>query len=370
MSNSGTLGRKNIIKRFFTILGITLGVILALAIAYLLYVIAFYHRFPDNQVLEIVSAADAEAEIGDKVPTEVELTIVTYNVGFGAYSPDYTFFMDGGKSSWAKSKESATNLITGAGELSLSFEPDFVLLQEIDIDSTRTYHLDELALLRTKLSGYENSFAQNYDSPYLLYPFYEPHGASKAGLAVFSKYDITYAIRRSLPVSSDFNRLLDLDRCYSVNRIPTENGKELVLINIHMSAYGSSPAVREGQTSMLREEMEKEYEAGNYVIVGGDFNHNLKIYDDKGNMGWAKAYERSLIPDTFTFAIDFLDEQVMYEMHNSCRDAGKPYSNMNATYTLDGFIISDNIECIEYYNYDGGYEYSDHDPVVMKFVLK
>ena len=370
MSNSGTLGRKNRIKRFFTILGIALGVILALAIAYLLYVIAFYHRFPDNQVLEIVSAADAEAEIGDKVPTEVELTIVTYNVGFGAYSPDYTFFMDGGKSSWAKSKESATNLITGAGELSLSFEPDFVLLQEIDIDSTRTYHLDELALLRTKLSQYENSFAQNYDSPYLLYPFYEPHGASKAGLAVFSKYDITYAIRRSLPVSSDFNRLLDLDRCYSVNRIPTENGKELVLINIHMSAYGSNPSVREGQINMFTEEMRREYEAGNYVIVGGDFNHNLRDEIDPDAPGWAQRFPREDLPDGFSLAFDVCQGETDIA-HNTGRASEVPYDPATTyTVTLDGFFVSDNITVTSYHAVDTGYLYSDHDPVVMQFVLE
>lgn len=370
MSKSGVIDKKKRTKTIFTVAGLIIGILAVIVIAYLIYVIAFYHRIPDHQQLEIVAATDQSAKIDTAISLEQEYTIVTYNVGFGAYSPDFTFFMDGGHSSWAASKESATALVTGAGELSLSFEPDFVLLQEIDVDSTRTYHLDELELLRNKLSNYESTFAVNYDSAFLMYPLYEPHGASYAGLATFSKSSITSAERRSLPVNSNINRLLDLDRCYSVSRIPVENGKEFIIINIHMSAYGSSAAVREGQTSMLREEMQKEYEAGNYVIVGGDFNHNLKILDDNGNMGWAKAYERSLIPDGFTFAIDLLGEEEKYEMHNTCRDAGKPYSPSDNTVTLDGFIISDNIQCIEYFNYDGGYAYSDHDPVVMKFILE
>lgn len=35
-----------------------------------------------------------------------EYSALTYNIGFGAYTPDFSFFMDGGKFSWAKSKDS------------------------------------------------------------------------------------------------------------------------------------------------------------------------------------------------------------------------------------------------------------------------
>jgi len=40
------------------------------------------------------------------------------------------------------------------------------------------------------------------------------------------------------------------------------------------------------------------------------------------------------------------------------------------TVTLDGFIISDNIECVSYEDINTGYSYSDHDPVYLKFRLK
>ena len=382
MSKSGKLCPEKKSGKIIKIVATIFGVVLSLAIAYVVYVVAYYHRIPDNQILEIVPAkilsADAdkaseseESQFVDysMVSVDREYTIVSYNVGFGAYSPSFTFFMDGGKKSWAESKKSATNLITGAANLALSFEPDFVLYQEIDVDSTRTYHLNELDIFAQLMPEYNYTFAVNYDSAFLLYPFYEPHGASNAGIATFSKYDISSSLRRSLPVSSDFNKLLDLDRCYSINRIPVENGKELVIINIHMSAYGGTEAVRTGQTAMLREEMAREYAAGNYVIVGGDYNHNLKIYADADNSGWAHAYDRAMIPDGFMFAIDLIPEEERNALHNTCRDAGIPYSVACPTVTLDGFIISENIQCVEYINSDNGYAYSDHDPVVMKFIL-
>lgn len=40
------------------------------------------------------------------------------------------------------------------------------------------------------------------------------------------------------------------------------------------------------------------------------------------------------------------------------------------TVTLDGFIVSDNIECLKYQNINTGYSYSDHDPVYVQFKLK
>ena len=96
------------------------------------------------------------------------------------------------------------------------------------------------------------------------------------GLGLYSRLSITSALRRSLPISEGFSKLVDLDRCYSVSRIPVDNGRELVVYNIHMSAYGNSDdAVREGQKRMLQQDMAGEVEAGNYVICGGDFNHNL-----------------------------------------------------------------------------------------------
>ena len=58
-------------------------------------------------------------------------------------------------------------------------------------------------------------------------------------------------------------------------------------------------------------------------------------------------------------------------MHNSARNADEAY-NPETTYTvtLDGFIISDNIECTWYENVDWQYRYSDHDPVYMRFILQ
>ena len=49
----------------------------------------------------------------DALAIGTEYTALTYNIGFGAYTPDFSFFMDGGESSWAKSKESVLDTVQG-----------------------------------------------------------------------------------------------------------------------------------------------------------------------------------------------------------------------------------------------------------------
>lgn len=375
-------------KKVIKITGIILLALVIVLAAYIIYLYASYHRIPDNQELQVEEISQ-NTEAGNELTTEKNYSALTYNIGFGAYTPDFSFFMDGGKSSWAKSKDSVKETIKGAGELVASKDPDFALIQEIDLDATRSYHVNEYSILKETIPAYNCVFAQNYDSAFLFYPFTQPHGKSKAGLALFSKYPITGSLRRSFPISTSFTKFFDLDRCYSISRVPVDNGKELVIFELHMSAYGNSDAIREGQIRMLSEDMQKEYEAGNYVICGGDFNHDLKAVDtqlkasDADNNtqtgsedsaepeSWAYPFPRSELPEHFSFCLDQLSEDEKNNLWNSARNADMEYvPGETYTVTLDGFIISDNVECTKYENVNTGYSYSDHDPVYMEFQLK
>ena len=373
---------------------IILAVIIAIIGSYVIYVFTSYHRLPDN--IELTPQPDPLSySIMNRVPPErltVEAgqtySIMTYNIGFGAYTQDYSFFMDGGKYSWARSKDGLYENLVNMSSFIRGYDPDFILMQEVDEDGTRTYHVNEVNFLVTDLDYFQHVYAQNFDSPFLFWPPLQPHGANKSGLVTFSKGYIGSALRRSLPVSNSLSKIVDYDRCYSITRIPLGDEairqslhdnyvpgsqKELVLINVHLSAY-STGSVREKQLEMLYEDLEKEYEKGNYVICGGDFNHNLRGEDDEKAPGWAQPFPMDSLPDGFHFG--FLDSEdgtstpdVNIE-HNSCRDANEAY-DPDTTFTVlaDGFIVSDNIEVTGYESIDTQYEYSDHDPVRMEFLL-
>lgn len=378
------------------------GALALVVIAYVVYVMASYYRLDDDLALATEppengqvaaqiqltgeqpanaggpSAADNAPAPSDASSAGVanEFTIVSANLGFGAYGPDFDFFMDGGTGSVAPNAQYVTDNVNGSAEAIAQLDPDFVLFQEVDLDGTRSCGVDEYALLRDDYPAMCSVFAQNYDSAFLAWPLYAPHGKNKAGMATFARYQLDDSIRRSLPISESFSKFLDLDRCYSVSRVQVSNGKELVIFNVHLSAYGADAEVLEGQRAMLFDDMQTEYAAANYVVVGGDFNHDMigvsnEVYDNVTDTeaSWAKPFDFASVPDGFTVAAKAELDAGSFDSAATCRDAGRPYDGTNDRWVMDAFIYSDNITCIEQRTLDLDFAYSDHNPVYLKFSL-
>ncbi len=356
---------KTIKKRVLSILCIALAVIVAIPATYLLYVLLAYYRVEDNLTLDVKGEATAEV-----VPVGEALTLVTYNIGFGAYSADYSFFMDGGKYARAFSEEAVRANTAGAMATARGEEPDFVLFQEVDVNGTRSYHVDQTALLSEGFAGFASVFAQNYDSAYLFYPFHSPIGANRSGLMTFSRYDITGSTRRSLPIEESLYKFLDLDRAYTVSTLQTSDGKSLMLYNVHLSAYTSDGTIADEQLRMLAADMQAEYEKGNYVIAAGDFNKDLlgdssKYFErcEGEEYTWAKPLDTSLLPEGFT----------CHTGSNlpTCRNADAPYRGDGTDFVLsvDGIIVSPNVKLLSCETVDAAFAYSDHNPVSVCFEL-
>lgn len=355
-------------------LKILLCLLLALALAvggYAAYVFLTWYRVEDNQELEVQTIHDYGVERALE-PGRL-YRAVSYNIGFGAYSDDYSFFMDGGEESRARSAEAVRENVGGAMSAVRELDPDFLLLQEVDVDGTRSCRQDEWALVCSLTAYLHGTFAQNYDSPYLLWPLREPHGANRAGQAAFSKYPIASALRRQLPIESGFMKLVDLDRCYSLQRIPLPGeDRELVLYNLHLSAYTSDGTIAEEQLEMLFADMLSEYERGNYAIAGGDFNKDLlgnsaELFGVSGPAyTWAQPIPPELVPEGLTIVAP-LNEAAPVP---SCRNADRPYGPDSYVVTVDGFIVSANVEAEEAGVWDTLFRWSDHNPVYLDFRLR
>ncbi len=355
-------------KKAFRIIAAAIAAIILVLIVYVVYVFTSYYRLEDNLPLDTDGSA-----AGKTVPVSKELSLTSWNIGFGAYTDDFSFFMDGGEYSRGFSEETVKDTVNNIIDDLYAENSDFYMLQEVDRDSDRSYHIDQYSMISDKFDYMERVYAQNYDSPYLFYPLTEPHGKSVAGIVTMSDYHISSSLRRSLPIQSGFAKFLDLDRCYSISRLPVENGKELVLVNFHLSAYTSDPSVAESQLEMLYSDITAEYEKGNYVICGGDFNKDL-LGDSSaifgisgGDYSWAAPFPFDTIPEGF-------DLVVPYNENNpspSCRNADAPWDPETVfQLTIDGFIISDNIEKVSSDVIDKNFACSDHNPVYLKFILK
>lgn len=370
-------------KHVLRVLKVLLGMVVAVALifgGYVLYLQLNYYRISDNAAVtnEGASPATTHIEVGK------EYTASTYNIGFGAYTPDYTFFMDEGimadgtrtkgEHGRAVSKDSVEKCTEGALETVASLNsgaaPDFMLFQEVDRNSDRSYHVNQVQETESKFSQDASYFAQNFHTGFLAYPIPEFHGSVDAGLMTLSNVTAAESTRRSYPVDqSFFAKFFDLDRCFMITRYPTSDGHELVLINSHMSAYDAGGTMRAKQLAMLREVLTQERAKGNYVIAGGDWNHalagSLSLYpSDQQVPDWVAELKDSDLPEGFSVVkADNLADVP------SCRGDDIPYTKGHTyTTTVDGWIVSDNVKA-RAENIDTGFAFSDHNPVLLRFTL-
>ena len=372
------------VKKVLKVLGITLlCLILAIAIivgTYAIYLSCQYYRIEDNQTLDITNNKQA------LVTTNNKYSISTYNIGFGAYAQNFSFFMDtgtmldgtevAGTSSRAISKDNVEFNTIGAMTTIAELNPDFMFFQEVDTDSHRSYFVNQYESLQSAFTDYSSSFAVNFHSGYLFYPVTNPIGTCNSGIATMSKYNIENSTRKTFPIDESFiNKFFDLYRCFVVNRLPIEGSdKELVLINLHMSAYDEGGVYRTQQLELLCDFIATEYTAGNYVIAGGDWNQDIANTIDY-------FPSNQLIPEwVFSISLDELPQGFSFATARNvptCRGADIPYKVIdksqnyleNYSVVIDGFLVSDNVQVVNVTNIDTDFMYSDHNPVYMEFIL-
>lgn len=366
-------------QRVLIIAGVIVFLFVAVVGGYVIYVFAQYYRIEDDLPLEITDRTN-------KSVTGGTYSVLTFNIGFGAYDHDFDFFLDTGYDkdgnaicgtrAKAVSRENVLKNTNGAISVVKAADPDFVFVQETDTDSDRSRHVDQRDMFTAAFPDCSYTFAANYHSANILYPFGDPIGASNAGQLTLSKYDIATAVRRSLPLSESItDNMLDLDRCIAVNRLPVAGtDKELVLMNIHMSAYDEGGKIRALQTEFLGGILAVEREKGNYVIVGGDFNQ-IVAGDEKSFLKedgervpdwiatWAGEYDGYSL--TATLKGDGGDDI------GTCRNNATPYDRKTVfTTVIDGFIVSDNVKVEEIVNLTShDFTYSDHNPVKLTFTI-
>lgn len=162
---------------------------------YVAYVFIDYHRLDDN--LELTPGGSAALSSVD-VTSGKTYHLTDWNIGFAAYTDQFSFFMDGGLYSRAFSEEDTIENMNAIIDELKSQDSDFYLIQEVDFGSTRSYHVDQQAMIEEAFADkYANAFGINYDSSYLFYPITCPIGASKSGILTLSSADIAGSLRRS-----------------------------------------------------------------------------------------------------------------------------------------------------------------------------
>lgn len=303
-----------------------------------------------------------------KMPKEFTLTL--WNIGYAGLSEKEDFFMDGGKKGRPDNKELVQENLAGIQNLLQENHTDFVILQEVDENSRRSYYMNQKKLIQSNFSEYTASYGYNYRCLYVPVPF-PPMGKVNSGLLSLSRYEIEKSIRHQFvgnyawPVS-----LFQLKRCFVENYIPIEGSdKYLVLINTHNSAYDKGGFLRKQQLSQLREVLLTHYEQGHYVLVAGDWNHGLPgvpadlFPSVQAVPDWRISFPENWMPEGWTWAYD--------KSTPTIRTVDVPYEKgFNYINIIDGVLCSPNISVVEAKTFDEEFRYSDHNPSRYTFKLK
>lgn len=319
------------------------------------------------------NASRGNYESSQTVPRQT-LRIMTLNTGYGGLGRDADFFMDGGKGVNPESEELVRENMAGIEDILRSANADLILLQEVDTGSKRSYQLDQWRQYEYDLGRYESRYALNYSCEYVPYPL-PTIGEVHSGLATYSAYDIDSATRYSLPNPFSWPlRIANLKRCLLVTRLPiagrTEEAEqqELVIVNLHLEAYDDGEG-KAAQTEALMKILQEEYEKGNYVIAGGDFNQYFpgveSRYPIKDSSGWQPGTLENTLPEGWRYVYDVSTP--------TCRLLNQPLdesSSLTQYYVIDGFIVSPNVRVVSVETRNEGFGFTDHNPVVMEFEME
>ena len=356
-----------VILTIFKIL-IILILILALAVGAGLGLLTIFQYDPDDTE-NVVLTGQAEISPEQGKPFK----IMSWNIGYAALGDNADFFMDGGKMVYTADEERVRYNLKGIIDNIVEEDADIYLLQEVDRDSDRSRNVDEVTEITAAFSkneaDYQTMFANNFKAMFVPFPI-PPIGKVDSGVYTVSKYRCQRADRIQLPIPFEWPiSTVNLKRCLLVTRIRLSgSGKYLVLINQHLEAYDDGKG-KAAQTKALLEVMQKEYDEGNYVIVGGDFNQTFTDVDTTDYPVQEGDWQPGIL-DVDEFLPDFVP--VMDPTVPTCRSLDKPYDasdDGHQFYMIDGFIFSDNVELKNIETKDLDFEYSDHNPVVAEFVL-
>jgi endonuclease/exonuclease/phosphatase family metal-dependent hydrolase len=307
--------------------------------------------------------ADNPGMINDSI----DITLMTWNIGYCGLDKDMDFFYDGGTKVATPEQQCLKNLSAVKKFIRENDTIDFFLVQEIDRSSKRSYHIDEFDTVSKVLEGYYPFFAKNYDVFFVPVPPLNPMGKVLSGLATYSRHQPSSSVRYQFPGEYGFpTQLFMLDRCFMVNRYPLVNGKELLVINTHNEAFDPGE-IRKAQMAYLKELLLSEYEKGNYIITGGDWNQTPPEFKPEFTVNKVNT-------DQMMMGSDYLPSEWKWVYDSktpSNRTVTAAYDPATTTTTvIDLFLLSPNIRMISAECINLNFENSDHNPVRIKVGLE
>lgn len=290
------------------------------------------------------------------------ISVTTWNIGYGALGADADFLSDGGSSVRALSRDDIQDAAIEIGRNVGAFGSQFILLQELSDAGYITRTVPVRAEIEKNLTAYSTIYWEDLGLSELS-PWRVSHG-----MGVYGLRDISASQAYALPQEPG-TILLDIKRYYAaiVTEGPIRNSDhKWILLNVHLSAFDDGGDIRRAQIKALFDFAVDQFNAGNHVVIGGDWNMRIADTDfahttSPDDLFWIHDFPPELLPAGWKFGVDRRTPTV--------RTLNKPYiAGDNFTAIIDGFVYSPNVHLREVKTADFGFEHTDHHPVTATFM--
>lgn len=334
---------KSKLLKIVSISGISFAVLFVALIIF--YFWASSSNYPRQKYAEIVDykRSDTTDTNSDNV-----FTVITYNIG-------YLSGLTNNQAVERKKQFFDNNLETAITALK-DIKPDFIGFQEIDIDSKRSFNVNQVNKIAQALNFARGAIAINWDKNYLPFPYFpfSAHfGRILSAQAVLSRYPIESHERIVLENITNkpfFYKAFYIDRLAQITKINVK-GRPLVLINVHLEAF--DVPTRQKQTEFLQKLLSK-YVDEYPVLLIGDFNSTLINSENPQptiNLLLENPSLKSAVPKE-----KLTDEQ------STTFPSDKPIAKLDYI-----FYTPKTIEVLEWRIISEAEQASDHLPFMMKF---
>ena len=314
---------------------------------FLLLIVAFVIFFfwassPTLELSEYQSLIANETKSTQK--NDSIFSIVTYNIG-------YLSGMTNNLAVESPKEFFDVNMAKVVSEIK-KVKPDIMAFQEIDFDASRSYNVNQEEEI-SKLGFNYRAQTINWDERYLPFPYWPismHYGKVVSGQSIISKYPLKEQQRIVLQRVADapfYRDAFYLERLAQVVKVVL-NGKEVVLINIHLEAY------------------EKETRAKQFEEVLAIFNQYKEIYPTilLGDFNARARDENAVVQKIFAM-------KAIGSAASDMNNLGNTFNSKDPSKRIDYiFYTKNSIEYISGKVLNQFGQASDHLPLEMKFRIK
>ena len=307
---------------------------------------------------------DAVASPGDGVTRQVEapaapdaLNLTVWNLGYGGLGRESDFVADGGTHMFPPSRAAVRANVDAIDALVGEDEADVFIFQEIAYGGPVNYWVNLKGALDRTLADRSSVFFADFRTRLMPWPLRMEHGQ-----AIYSRFGVESA--DVVPLPAEDTAIFGVKRRYAsvVARMPIEGSEHgWTIASVHLAAFDPDAAVRTRQLRELLAWAQREYESGQHVVLAGDWNFqiaetNFPNTTEERFLFWLFPFPQDALPEGWRIGADASVPSV--------RTNYQPYvAGENYVTTIDGLIVSPNVEIESLAGVDLGFEHTDHQPV-------